>query len=104
MVLYRKKSYHSIAVPTVPASTARRSCRRCSASSTLLARWLMDIWSFYAESLSPSCPAVGGRAPSPARDPLVAPPDSSSIPTRNWESPIQPNEELHTLSTKHRKL
>src|SRR6266496_3907314 len=33
-VLYRKKSYHSIVVPTVLAMTARRSCRRCSASGS----------------------------------------------------------------------
>src|ERR1700719_3903965 len=29
-VLYRKKSYHSIVVPTVLAITARRNCARCS--------------------------------------------------------------------------
>jgi hypothetical protein len=31
-VLYRKKSYHSIAVPTVLATIARLSWRRCSSS------------------------------------------------------------------------
>src|SRR5437868_4982146 len=32
-MLYRKKSYHSMVVPMVLATTARRRCVRCSRSS-----------------------------------------------------------------------
>src|SRR5215472_16655681 len=50
-VLYKKKSYHSIAVPTVLATTARLSWRRCSSSeiapadATALVIARLRIWS-----------------------------------------------------------
>src|SRR5258706_15511335 len=43
-MLYRKKSYHSMVVPTVLAMTARRSCLRCSASDGAAGIAAVDIF------------------------------------------------------------